>query len=119
MPIDLQPKLLRALEEEEIRPVGSSESITYDIRFIFASNKDLTEETKKGRFREDLLYRFPVLRICAQSVECICRIGDHTACTDHFPASCEGSSISPIQFEYRCRHHPDELHEALTAEGWA
>lgn len=63
MPLDLQPKLLRALEEEEVRPVGSSELVTYDIRFIFASNKDLTEETKKGKFREDLLYRINVFPI--------------------------------------------------------
>jgi len=63
MPLDLQPKLLRALEEEAVRPVGSSELVTCDIRFIFSSNKDLTEETKRGRFREDLLYRINVFPI--------------------------------------------------------
>ncbi len=63
MPLDLQPTLLRSIEGEEVRPVGSSESIKLDIRFIASSNKDLSEEVKKGRFREDLFYRLNVFPI--------------------------------------------------------
>jgi heme A synthase/MoxR-like ATPase len=59
----LQKKLLRALQEGEIRPVGSSAAIKVDVRFISASNKDLAEMVKKGTFREDLFFRLSPIRI--------------------------------------------------------
>lgn len=57
MPLVVQPKFLRAVQEQEGCRLGSSEIIPYDVRLISATNKDLTEEVKKGRFREDLFFR--------------------------------------------------------------
>jgi DNA-binding NtrC family response regulator len=61
--INLQSKLLRVLEDQEIRPVGGTQSIKVDLRFIAATNKDIASAVKKGSFREDLFYRINVITI--------------------------------------------------------
>ncbi len=63
MPITLQVKLLRALQERIIRPVGSNSNIAVDVRVISATHKNLTQEMKEGRFREDLYYRINVVNL--------------------------------------------------------
>jgi len=64
LPADVQVKLLRALQDGDIDPVGAKKSIKVDIRLISATNRDLIEMVRQGRFREDLFYRlnvFPIL----------------------------------------------------------
>ncbi|WP_423236804.1 sigma-54-dependent transcriptional regulator [Clostridium liquoris] len=63
MDINLQTKLLRVIQDKEIRPIGSSKSIHVDVRLISATNKDLKEEIKNNRFRQDLFYRLNVINI--------------------------------------------------------
>lgn len=63
LPLELQPKLLRALEKKEIKPVGSNKWIKIDCRIIAATNKDLAKEVELKNFREDLYYRLAVVKV--------------------------------------------------------
>jgi transcriptional regulator with GAF, ATPase, and Fis domain len=63
LPLDLQPKLLRAIEAHEVRRLGGDRPIAFDARIIAATNRDLAVEVGKGRFREDLYYRLAVVTL--------------------------------------------------------
>lgn len=63
MNLDLQPKLLRALEQGEIKRVGADKPRYVDVRVVCATNRDLKEEVKKSRFREDLYFRISVVQV--------------------------------------------------------
>ncbi len=63
MPIEVQAKLLRALQERRVRPLGSNSEVAFDARIVSASNRDLESEVAEKRFREDLYYRVNVVKI--------------------------------------------------------
>jgi transcriptional regulator with PAS, ATPase and Fis domain len=63
MPIDLQPKLLRAIEEREVRPVGGRAARPVDVRVVAATHRNLAEAARRGEFRQDLYYRLAVVRV--------------------------------------------------------
>jgi len=78
----LQAKLLRVLEDRQFEPVGSNRTRTVDTRIILASNRDLDEEVRHGRFREDLYYRINVVTI---ELPPLCeRVGDVRLLAEHF-----------------------------------
>ncbi len=84
MPMNLQAKLLRVLQEKTFERLGSTKSITVDVRIVAATNKDLKEEISRGNFREDLYYRLNVLNIHLPPLRE--RIGDLPLLTTHFIA---------------------------------
>jgi chemotaxis protein methyltransferase CheR len=63
LPLDLQPKLLQVIQNGEFERLGSSDTIKVDVRIIAATNRNLEEEVRKGRFREDLWYRLNIFPI--------------------------------------------------------
>ncbi|MEE9193558.1 MAG: sigma-54 dependent transcriptional regulator [Thermodesulfobacteriota bacterium] len=63
LPIHLQVKLLRVLEEKKVRPLGKTESVSIDVRIISATNKNLEQEIMDNKFREDLFYRLNVIKV--------------------------------------------------------
>ncbi len=63
MPLSLQPKLLRVLQDQRVRPLGGSDEIACDVRVLAASHRDLDEAVSQGRFRSDLYYRLNVIQL--------------------------------------------------------
>jgi two-component system nitrogen regulation response regulator NtrX len=82
MSMRTQAKVLRVLQEGEVEPVGSATVVNVDVRVIAATNKDLQEEIRKGRFREDLFYRLNVIPISAPALRQ--RRDDVPLLADHF-----------------------------------
>jgi transcriptional regulator with GAF, ATPase, and Fis domain len=83
--LELQPKLLRALERQQIRRVGSNTHKTVDVRVIAATNRNLAREVERGRFREDLFYRLDVVRVTMPPLRE--RSDDIPLLAEHFAAS--------------------------------
>ncbi len=68
LPLTMQPKLLRALEEHRVRPVGADQEIPFDVRLVTATNRDLDSDVDEGRFREDLFFRINVVQLAVPSL---------------------------------------------------
>ena len=94
MPLALQVKLLRVIEERSIRRVGGSKQIPVDVRIVAATNRDLHQQIASGEFREDLFYRLCVIPICIPSLRE--RPEDVTALIDHFINLIEPGEVRPI-----------------------
>ena len=106
--LDLQPKLLRVLEQRELRRVGGTKTIKVDLRVIAATRKDLRSEVEKGKFREDLFFRLNVVPITAPSLRE--RREDIPLLIDHMLAKLAPESGSP--------QLSDATRGALMAHDW-
>ncbi len=86
IPLSLQSKLLRLLQEKNFERVGGNLTIDVDVRIISATNKDLKEEVQQGRFREDLFYRLNVIHLALPALRD--RMDDIPLLVDHFLKKC-------------------------------
>jgi DNA-binding NtrC family response regulator len=110
MPLDIQTKLLRVLQEREFQRLGSSETIRVDVRLIAATNVDLVGRIREGKFREDLYYRLNVVPISTPPLRD--RMEDIPALASHFLAKiCDFEEIP------RRRLAPETL-SRLTSYSW-
>ena len=110
MPITLQVKLLRALQEHEVTPVGATEALRFDARIVAATNKNLEQEVKEQRFREDLFYRLNVIELTVPPLRE--RIEDIPLLAKHFVAKSARVQNSPEKSIAR------DAMEALANYGW-
>jgi two-component system response regulator AtoC len=102
LPLNLQVKLLRVLQEETIRRLGDSRDVAVDVRIVAATHRDLAAEVKAGRFREDLFYRINVLHVAIPPLRE--RREDVALLIDHFVARNNarlGTSIRGVAPEAR------------------
>ena len=81
LPLAMQVKLLRALQEKSVRPVGESEEVSINVRILCATHKDLAEKVKQGQFREDLFYRINVIELHVPPLRE--RVADIALLSDH------------------------------------
>ena len=97
MPFDMEVKLLRAIEESAIRPVGADREVPIDCRIVASTQHELTERIKMGRFREDLYYRLNVIHIDLPSLRS--RREDIPILVDHFIKSMSIElAVPPVKF---------------------
>ena len=110
MPLELQPKLLRALQEQEFERLGSTQTVRVNVRVVAATNQDLGQLVSKKLFRADLFYRLNVIPICLPPLRE--RVQDIPALTEFFVAKLAASLNKPIDVI------PDEVMAVLQAHDW-
>lgn len=110
MPLELQPKLLRALQEREFERLGSTQTVRVNVRVVAATNQDLGQLVTKKLFRADLFYRLNVIPICLPPLRE--RVQDILPLTEFFVAKFAASLNKPIDLI------PDEVMAALKAQDW-
>ncbi|HAU36832.1 MAG TPA: hypothetical protein DCX07_03855 [Phycisphaerales bacterium] len=93
LPLDVQVKLLRVLDTGVVERVGGSRPVRLDVRILAATNKNLADEVRQGRFRQDLYYRLAVLHISLPSLRE--RKGDIPLLAEHFLQSTTGETVPP------------------------
>jgi DNA-binding NtrC family response regulator len=109
LPLELQPKVLRALQARRLRPVGSAEEVPFDARIIAATNRDLGRAVAEGKMREDLLYCLNVLTIPLPALRD--RAGDVLELARHFLA--RASNTLGVRYELTVA-----AERQLTAHAW-
>lgn len=110
LPIELQPKLLRALQEREVEPLGCSQATRVDVRIVAATNQNLEQMVRGRRFRMDLYYRLKVFPITLPPLRD--RIGDIPLLVDHFVKSYARRQGKSIEFV------SDEVMAAIETYSW-
>jgi transcriptional regulator with GAF, ATPase, and Fis domain len=110
MPLELQPKLLRALQEREFERLGSTQTVRVNVRVVAATNQDLGQLVSKKLFRADLFYRLNVIPICLPPLRE--RVQDILPLTEFFVAKFAASLNKPID------SIPDEVMAVLQAHDW-
>ena len=110
MPLELQPKLLRALQEQEFERLGSAQTVRVNVRVVAATNQDLGQLVTKKLFRADLFYRLNVIPICLPPLRE--RVQDILPLTEFFVAKFAASLNKPIDLI------PDEVVAVLQAHDW-
>jgi formate hydrogenlyase transcriptional activator len=110
MPLELQPKLLRALQEREFERLGSTQTVRVNVRVVAATNQDLSHLVAKKLFRPDLFYRLNVIPICLPPLRE--RVQDIPPLTEFFVAKFAACLNKPID------SIPDEVIAALKAHDW-
>ena len=110
MPLELQPKLLRALQEREFERLGSSQTVRVNVRVVAATNQDLGQLVSKKLFRADLFYRLNVIPICLPPLRE--RVQDIALLTEFFVAKFAARLNKPIDLI------PNEVVAVLQAHDW-
>src|SRR5580693_2595951 len=110
MPLELQPKLLRALQEQEFERLGSAHTIRVNVRVVAATNQDLAELVSKKLFRADLFYRLNVIPLFLPPLRE--RVQDIPALTEFFVEKCAARLNKPIELI------PDEVMAVLKGHDW-
>jgi formate hydrogenlyase transcriptional activator len=110
LPLELQPKLLRVLQEQEFERLGSTQTVRVNVRVVAATNQDLAELVAKKLFRADLYYRLNVIPICLPPLRE--RVQDILPLTQFFVAKFSARLNKPIDVV------PDEVMAVLQAHDW-
>jgi two-component system response regulator HydG len=95
MPITLQPKILRVLQERKVRPLGSSSEVAVDVRVVAATNRDLEGAIEEKRFREDLYFRLNVINVALPPLRS--RAGDVLPLAQHYLSTFAARAGKPIK----------------------